>query len=240
MTARAIVSTAFVLAFVACAEKPDNVDAASFPDTGDPAVDTGEPDDTGPPTESGDTGLPVDTGPPAPLECTPASGTVTTDDAMRSYTLAATDRSGTVWLGGGDLTGDGMTDAVFSDADHAVEGDRPADTDTGGVDEREQVGALWIVEGSALTDGPLADVARTELQGDGFDDRLGAGFVAEDLDLDGRRDLAVVAPGAEDYAGAVYLLKGPIPAGVAKASDLAANVLVSDPGGDALIRNSPG
>ena len=110
---------------------------------------------------------------------------------------AAFDQLGTS-IAGGDLDGDGLSDAIVGAPFHDVEGS-------------EDAGAAYIAHGPATVDMNAPDA---KIVGEGAGDRLGTSVaVAGDVDGDGFVDLIVGAPGRDEGgedAGAAYLLFGPL------------------------------
>jgi hypothetical protein len=109
-----------------------------------------------------------------------------------------------------DLNGDGVADMIVG----------APRTDTAGTDS----GAVFVFFGSdqpgGLTDRTAAQADIT-IAGQAAGDRFGWTVTAGDLDGDGQDDLVVGAPlhdGAGVDAGAVYMLHGPLTAGVLSAS----------------------
>ncbi len=99
----------------------------------------------------------------------------------------------------GDMNGDGLADVAVGAPD------------AGGS------GRVYLILGDASPAGSLTDADST-ITGSASGDRAGACIAyADDVDWDGHTDLLVGAPGADDGAGAVYLLLGPLDASMTMA-----------------------
>lgn len=135
----------------------------------------------------------------------PVTGLVDMGDADASWTgRAAEEGAGRALASGWDVTGDGLDDLVFGATDIGHPG---------------TAGAAQIVAGPDFEGGALSSAALT-WTGEDVSDLAGYALVAADVNSDGVGDVLVGAPAQSSagyYAGAIYLLEGPVTAGGALA-----------------------
>ena len=110
-------------------------------------------------------------------------------------------RAGTAVDTAGDVDGDGVDDLVVGASMYTFS------------DEQYGVGAVYVLRGPLLDDGPdlfLAEDSHATFFGPASHAFAGrAVSAAGDTDGDGQADILVGAPGVEDYTGAAYLVRGP-------------------------------
>ena len=134
------------------------------------------------------------------------------DCSITVYGAGAMQETGSSYVVG-DVTGDGHVDLVIGAPRYDV-----------ASGQNDDVGAVWVLHGPVptFTEHDLADpgasgLVYTLLTGEFAGDLAGTAVALGDFDADGELDLAVGAPGSDagpTDAGAVYLLRGPLPAGV--------------------------
>lgn len=145
-------------------------------------------------------------------------GTHLLSDADITWTGDGGEYAGDCAAGAGDLDGDGLDDLIASD-------------------DMLLNGRVWFLTG-AHTGGAI-NISATSFNGERSGDLAGSALApAGDVDDDGHRDVVIGAyandGGAQD-AGAIYLLRGPFPAGVLIAAD-AALVAQGEADGDSAGR----
>jgi hypothetical protein len=128
----------------------------------------------------------------------PVSGTLAASSADAVLGgVAQWDQAGASVSADGDGDGDGLADILVG----------AALVDGVGADS----GAVYLVNGSALTSGTLSAIATATLSGDAGNAQAGTAVAwGGDSDGDGRDDVLVTAPGVSTYAGAIYLEYGPV------------------------------
>ena len=154
-------------------------------------------------------------------DCDAATVCELTDGTIEDAPLGVLGSSADVFLGASvqvvdDIDGDGLPDALLG---------APTQVDLLGDDQ----GAVYVVTGwDALADpSAVGDTVSTsstsaavvELEGITDQSRLGQGLAAGDVDGDGFVDLWVGAPESSSWAGAAWLVSGPIDGSTTLASD---------------------